>query len=158
MTQLSLFWFEKLRNIIPNHLITADIDQMPDDVKAYRDQLEGRSMLVRKAQVIPLEAIVRGYITGAYLLPFFVGRVCINAFPNHDSRTSQARVGRNTRNPGPFTGSVYPRASSNPPNSQNLFSHHPRKRSKGHTTKTSTPTVLANLSDQTYTRRFRKRL
>lgn len=65
LTQLSLFWFEKLRNIIPNHLITADIDQMPDDVKAYRGQLEGRSMLVRKAQVIALEAIVRGYITGS---------------------------------------------------------------------------------------------
>ncbi|KAG9017664.1 Bifunctional purine biosynthetic protein ade1 [Tulasnella sp. 427] len=66
LTQLSLFWFEKLRNIIPNHLITADIDQMPDDVKVYRDQLQGRSMLVRRAQVILLEAIVRGYITGTY--------------------------------------------------------------------------------------------
>lgn len=65
LTQLSLFWFEKLREIIPNHLITTDVDQMPDDVKAYRDQLEGRSMLVRRAEVIPLEAIVRGYITGS---------------------------------------------------------------------------------------------
>lgn len=65
LTQLSLFWFEKLREIIPNHLITTDFDQMPDDVKAYRDQLEGRSMLVRRAEVIPLEAIVRGYITGS---------------------------------------------------------------------------------------------
>ncbi|KAG9049821.1 Bifunctional purine biosynthetic protein ade1 [Tulasnella sp. UAMH 9824] len=66
LTQLSLFWFEKLANIIPNHLITADIDQMPDDVKAYKDQLKGRSMLVRRAQVIPLEAIVRGSAWSEY--------------------------------------------------------------------------------------------
>ena len=64
MTKMSLFWFEKLKDITPNHLITADVDQMPSDVKAYAEVLRGRAMLVRKAQILPLEAIVRGYITG----------------------------------------------------------------------------------------------
>lgn len=53
-----------LRHIVPNHLITADIDEMPEEVKQYKDQLEGRTMLVKKAKVIPIEAIVRGYLTG----------------------------------------------------------------------------------------------
>lgn len=64
MTQLSLFWFDHLKAIIPNHLITASINEMPEDVRKHRSEVEGRSMLVRKAEVIPLEAIVRGYITG----------------------------------------------------------------------------------------------
>lgn len=50
--------------MVPNHLITADVDAMPSDVHKYKDILQGRSMLVRKAKVIPIEAIVRGYITG----------------------------------------------------------------------------------------------
>lgn len=65
LTQLSLFWFEKLRDVIPNHLITCNVDDMPEEVKQYREQLDGRTMLVKKATVIPLEAIVRGYITGS---------------------------------------------------------------------------------------------
>lgn len=46
--------------------MTADIDEMPEEVRKYKDQLEGRTMLVRKAQVVPLEAIVRGYVTGEF--------------------------------------------------------------------------------------------
>lgn len=65
MTKISLFWFQKLGGIIPNHFVTADIDEMPEEVRKYKDQLEGRTMLVRKAQVVPLEAIVRGYVTGS---------------------------------------------------------------------------------------------
>jgi len=65
LTQLSLFWFHKLNDIIPNHLISTDIDSMPEEVRRHRTIAEGRSMLVRKAEVIPLEAIVRGYITGS---------------------------------------------------------------------------------------------
>jgi phosphoribosylaminoimidazole-succinocarboxamide synthase len=61
---MSLFWFEKLKDVIPNHLITADVDEMPKDVQVHADAIRGRSMLVRKAKVIPLEAITRGYITG----------------------------------------------------------------------------------------------
>lgn len=64
LTQLSLFWFKRLEGIIPTHLIADDIDQMPPEVSKYKDILKGRTILVRKAKVIPLEVIVRGYITG----------------------------------------------------------------------------------------------
>ena len=66
LTKISLFWFGLLKDDIPNHLITANIDEMPEVVWKYRDQLEGRVMLVKKAKVIPIEAIARGYITGEY--------------------------------------------------------------------------------------------
>jgi phosphoribosylaminoimidazole-succinocarboxamide synthase len=64
LTDISLFWFHKLRDIIPNHVVTANVDEMPEEVRKHTAQLEGRTMLVRKAKVVPLEAIVRGYITG----------------------------------------------------------------------------------------------
>ncbi|KAJ1962261.1 Bifunctional purine biosynthetic protein ade1 [Dipsacomyces acuminosporus] len=65
LTQISVFWFDFLKDIVPNHLITANIDEMPESVQKYRDQLEGRSLLVKNVQVLPIEAIVRGYITGS---------------------------------------------------------------------------------------------
>lgn len=68
LTKLSLFWFEKLESVIPNHLITANVDEMPSEIQVHAAALQGRSMLVRKAKVIPLEAIVRGYITGIFFL------------------------------------------------------------------------------------------
>jgi phosphoribosylaminoimidazole-succinocarboxamide synthase len=64
LTQISLFWFDKLKDIIPTHFVTANVDEMPEEVRKYKDQLAGRTMLVRKAKVIPIEAIVRGYLTG----------------------------------------------------------------------------------------------
>ncbi|KAF5316299.1 hypothetical protein D9619_006558 [Psilocybe cf. subviscida] len=65
LTQISIFWFHKLSSIIPNHFVTANIDEMPEEVRKYKDQLDGRAMLVKKAQVVPLEAIVRGYLAGS---------------------------------------------------------------------------------------------
>ncbi|KAI0092754.1 hypothetical protein BDY19DRAFT_983340 [Irpex rosettiformis] len=65
LTKISLFWFNKLKHVLPTHFVTANIDEMPEEVKQYKDQLEGRTMLVKKAKVIPLEAIVRGYLTGS---------------------------------------------------------------------------------------------
>ena len=65
LTQLSVFWFKLLESVMPNHLVTVDFDQMPAVVLKYRDQLEGRSLLVRRLPVLPVEAIVRGYITGS---------------------------------------------------------------------------------------------
>ena len=64
LTQISIFWFDKLKHIISTHFVTAKVDEMPEAVRKYKDQLEGRAMLVKKAKVIPLEAIVRGYLTG----------------------------------------------------------------------------------------------
>lgn len=64
LTQISLFWFNKLADIIPNHVVTTNVDEMPVEARNYKDQLQDRSMLVTKAEVVPLEAIVRGYMTG----------------------------------------------------------------------------------------------
>jgi len=66
LTQISLFWFQLLADIVPNHLISADIDQFPAVCHQYRDQLEGRSMLVKRTRVVPIECIVRGYISGSF--------------------------------------------------------------------------------------------
>jgi len=65
LTQLSLFWFDYLADIVPNHLITADVDQYPQAVRKYADQLRGRSMLVQRAEMFPVECVVRGYISGS---------------------------------------------------------------------------------------------
>lgn len=65
LTELSLFWFEFLEDITENHLVTAELAHMPKAVQQYSDQLEGRSMLVKKAEPIPVECVVRGYITGS---------------------------------------------------------------------------------------------
>ncbi|KAJ2784416.1 Bifunctional purine biosynthetic protein ade1 [Coemansia javaensis] len=65
LTQISVFWFEFLKDVAPNHLITADVDAMPASVQQYRDQLRGRSLLVRRVEVLPVEAIVRGYLSGS---------------------------------------------------------------------------------------------
>ncbi|WP_420209181.1 phosphoribosylaminoimidazolesuccinocarboxamide synthase [Candidatus Electronema sp. JC] len=66
LTQISLFWFQLLGGIVPNHLISADVDQYPEICRQYREQLEGRSMLVRRTKVMPVECIVRGYISGSF--------------------------------------------------------------------------------------------
>jgi len=65
LTELSLFWFEFLKDMVPSHLITADVDQYPAEVRRYRDQLRGRSMLVRRAEMFPVECVVRGYLSGS---------------------------------------------------------------------------------------------
>jgi phosphoribosylaminoimidazole-succinocarboxamide synthase len=65
LTQLSLFWFEYLRQIIPNHLLTAKIQDFPGDLAAQTRQLAGRSMLVRRAKMFPVECVVRGYLSGS---------------------------------------------------------------------------------------------
>jgi phosphoribosylaminoimidazole-succinocarboxamide synthase len=64
LNTMSLFWFDKLAGIIPNHLITANVFEMPPEVQQYSGQLQGRAMLVKKVEVLPIEAIVRGYLTG----------------------------------------------------------------------------------------------
>jgi phosphoribosylaminoimidazole-succinocarboxamide synthase len=65
LTQLSLFWFDLLRDVVRNHLVTADAAQFPASCEPYRDQLEGRSMLVKRAEMFPVECVVRGYISGS---------------------------------------------------------------------------------------------
>ena len=65
LTQLSLFWFDFLRDTVHNHLVTANVDQYPAPLKKYAEQLRGRSMLVSKAQMIDVECVVRGYLSGS---------------------------------------------------------------------------------------------
>lgn len=65
LTQLSLFWFRLLRDVVPNHLITANVDDFPEVLRPYRSQLRDRSMLVKRAQMFPVECVVRGYLSGS---------------------------------------------------------------------------------------------
>lgn len=66
LTELSLFWFDLLGDIVENHLITADVDQYPEVCQPYATQLKGRSMLVKKTKPLSIECIVRGYISGSF--------------------------------------------------------------------------------------------
>jgi phosphoribosylaminoimidazole-succinocarboxamide synthase len=65
LTQMSLFWFDLLQDVTPNHLITADTDDFPSPLQPYRDQLEGRSMLVKRCRMEPIECVARGYVSGS---------------------------------------------------------------------------------------------
>jgi phosphoribosylaminoimidazole-succinocarboxamide synthase len=65
LTQISLFWFDFLKNIVPNHVVTANVDQYPAHVKKYTDQLRGRSMMVTRGDMFPVECVVRGYLSGS---------------------------------------------------------------------------------------------
>ncbi|MCC5846052.1 MAG: phosphoribosylaminoimidazolesuccinocarboxamide synthase [Verrucomicrobia bacterium] len=65
LTKISLFWFQWLGDRIPHHLVTADLAEMPAKVRQYADQLSGRSMLVKRLRILPVEAIVRGYLAGS---------------------------------------------------------------------------------------------
>ncbi|MGA8043390.1 MAG: phosphoribosylaminoimidazolesuccinocarboxamide synthase [Terracidiphilus sp.] len=65
LTQISLFWFDLMREIVPNHLITANVAEFPASLHAYGDQLRGRSMLVKRATMFPVECVARGYLAGS---------------------------------------------------------------------------------------------
>ncbi|MGD0666956.1 MAG: phosphoribosylaminoimidazolesuccinocarboxamide synthase [Bryobacteraceae bacterium] len=65
LTQLSIFWFDFLRDLTPTHFLTARLDEYPAPLRAFRDQLEGRSMLVKRASMIDIECVARGYLSGS---------------------------------------------------------------------------------------------
>ena len=65
LTRISAFWFERFQDLMPNHMLSMDVSDYPEEFAPYADYLSGRSMLVRKAQTIPIECIVRGYLTGS---------------------------------------------------------------------------------------------
>jgi phosphoribosylaminoimidazole-succinocarboxamide synthase len=65
LTQLSIFWFDFLRDVVPVHFLTASVDEYPDPLPRYRSQLEGRSMLVRRAKMFEIECVARGYLSGS---------------------------------------------------------------------------------------------
>ena len=65
LTKISKFWFNYVKDLVPNHLISTSVDSFPHECQEYKNQLSGRSMLVKKAEVVPIECIVRGYISGS---------------------------------------------------------------------------------------------
>jgi phosphoribosylaminoimidazole-succinocarboxamide synthase len=65
LTQISLFWFDYLSDLVPNHLVTADVEQYPAQLRSHESELRGRSMLVNRARMFPAECVVRGYLSGS---------------------------------------------------------------------------------------------
>jgi len=77
LTQLSIFWFDFLSDVVPTHFVTADVRRYPDPFPSYRTQLEGRSMLVKKAKMVDVECVARGYLSGSGWKEYRIdGKVC----------------------------------------------------------------------------------
>ncbi|MEO8726285.1 MAG: phosphoribosylaminoimidazolesuccinocarboxamide synthase [Acidobacteriaceae bacterium] len=82
LTQISLFWFEFLKDLVPNHVITAEVEEFPEVVAPFREQLRGRSMMVRQAQMFPVECVARGYLSGSGCKDYQrTGAICGIALP-----------------------------------------------------------------------------
>ena len=116
LTALSQFWFDRLGDVVTNHLITSNVDEMPDAIRRHAQTLRGRSMLVRRAEVFPVECVVRGYLVGSGWKDYLrTGEVCGHKLPanllesaelpeplftpstkaeqGHDENISEAQVG-----------------------------------------------------------------
>jgi phosphoribosylaminoimidazole-succinocarboxamide synthase len=84
LTALSRFWFKKLEHIVPNHFVTNDIEQMPANIRKHSETLRGRSMLVKRADVFPVECVVRGYLSGSGWKDYLrTGEVCGHKLPTN---------------------------------------------------------------------------
>ena len=82
LTALSQFWFEKLRHVVPNHFVTSNIDDMPEVVRKHASTVAHRSMLVKRAEVFPVECVVRGYLVGSGWKDYLrTGEVCGHKLP-----------------------------------------------------------------------------
>jgi phosphoribosylaminoimidazole-succinocarboxamide synthase len=82
LTALSRFWFAKLAHVVPNHLITTNVDEMPAAIREHADELSGRSMLVKRTEVFPVECVVRGYLVGSGWKDYQrTGEVCGHQLP-----------------------------------------------------------------------------
>lgn len=89
LTALSEFWFEELAGVVPNHLVTTDLQQMPDTIRGQQN-LKGRSMLVRRAEVFPLECVVRGYLVGSGWKDYLrTGEVCGHRLPENLAESAE---------------------------------------------------------------------
>jgi phosphoribosylaminoimidazole-succinocarboxamide synthase len=84
LTQISRFWFERLQHVTPHHMLTANVDEMPDVIKAQGEELRGRSMFVRRTEVFPVECVVRGYLVGSGWKDYKrTGEVCGHRLPEN---------------------------------------------------------------------------
>jgi phosphoribosylaminoimidazole-succinocarboxamide synthase len=83
LTQISLFWFDYLSDLVPNHLVTAEVDEYPTQLRQYETELRGRSMLVNRARMFPAEFVVRGYLSGSGWKDYTrTGKICGIALPS----------------------------------------------------------------------------
>jgi len=83
LTQLSLFWFHLLEDVVPNHVLTAELSEYPPELRSSHGQLQGRSMIVRKTEPLPVECVVRGYISGSGWKDYrATGTVCGISLPS----------------------------------------------------------------------------
>ena len=83
LNQLSLFWFDLLKDVVPNHVLASDVDAYPAELRLHREQLAGRSMLVRKTEPLPVECVVRGFLAGSGWKDYKAsGAVCGIALPS----------------------------------------------------------------------------
>ncbi|MFA6413908.1 MAG: phosphoribosylaminoimidazolesuccinocarboxamide synthase [Syntrophales bacterium] len=103
LTQMSAFWFEKMEDIVGNHIISVNPDEYPEACRPYRDILTGRSMLVKKAQPLPVECVVRGYLSGSgwkdYLNNGIVSGIPLPAGLKESSRLSEPIFTPSTKAP-----------------------------------------------------------
>lgn len=84
LTALSKFWFDKLSDVVPNHLVTTELAEMPESVRSQTENLVGRAMLVRSAEVFPVECVVRGYLVGSGWKDYLkTGEVCGHKLPEN---------------------------------------------------------------------------
>ncbi len=90
LNQMSNFWFEALQSVVPNHLLATDVDEFPEVLHPYRDQLRNRSVVVRKANVVPFECVARGYLAGSGFREYTErGEVCGIKLPEGLERASR---------------------------------------------------------------------
>jgi len=83
LTQISLFWFDFLKDVVPNHLVTADVHRYPAAIREHADELRGRSMLVMRAEMFPVECVVRGYLSGSGWKEYKAsGKICGISLPS----------------------------------------------------------------------------
>ena len=99
LTRMSAFWFSQTKHIVPNHLLATDVSQFPQPLPQFADQLEGRSMLVKKCRRIDYECVVRGYITGSLMAEYEVarkgaknGKVSLHGFEFPDNLIESQRL------------------------------------------------------------------
>ncbi|MBG0789178.1 MAG: phosphoribosylaminoimidazolesuccinocarboxamide synthase [Desulfovibrionaceae bacterium] len=82
LNQITLFWMDMMKDLVPNHIIATDVDDYPDPLRKYKNQLQDRSVLARKAKPLPIECIVRGFITGSGWSDYLkTGEVCGHKLP-----------------------------------------------------------------------------
>ncbi|MDZ7344467.1 MAG: phosphoribosylaminoimidazolesuccinocarboxamide synthase [candidate division KSB1 bacterium] len=90
LTQISRYWFDRMRDIIPNHLISTEVDEYPEACQPYLEVLSGRSMLVKRAEPVPVECVVRGYLSGSAWSEYqATGEICGIKLPSGLSQSQK---------------------------------------------------------------------